>query len=243
MPIKAIVFDMDDTLYYESDYVKSGMHELENWISDKYHVSGFYDIAMSFFDTGERKYIFNKTLESLRIPYDEKLIQKMIHVYRSHKPSIKLLGDAKWVLDHIVSKVKVGLISDGYLETQTNKVESLGLAQKFHSIVLTDQFGRDHWKPSHKPYEQTTINLQVPHEQCMYIGDNVKKDFITAKKLGWKTVHIEREYGIYSFISEKQDYLAHYKINNLKELTYISEFQHLFIQQAEECSELLRREI
>ncbi|MDQ0859284.1 HAD family hydrolase [Bacillus sp. V2I10] len=236
MPIKAVVFDMDDTLYYESDYVRSGMHELEKWVMKNYSVNGFYGIAMNFFETGENKYIFNKTLDLLKIPYDEKIIQKMINVYRSHKPSILLLDDAKWVLNHIEKKVKVGLISDGFLEAQINKVQSLGLTQKFHSIILTDQFGRNHWKPSQRPYEQICINLQVSHDECMYIGDNVKKDFVTANKLGWKTVHVERENGVYSNITEKQEYMAHYKINNLKKISVIPEFQHLFITYDKEAT-------
>jgi putative hydrolase of the HAD superfamily len=228
MSIKAIVFDMDDTLYYESDYVRSGMKELGKWIMENYNVDGFYETAIGFFETGERKYIFNKTLDILKIPYNEKLIQSMIILYRSHKPYIKLLNDSKWVLERLNKNIKIGLISDGYFDAQTNKVHSLGIEDKFHSIILTDQFGRNHWKPSQKPYEQTILNLKVTHDECMYIGDNVKKDFIAANKLGWKTVHIDRECGVYSNIIVKQEYMAHYKISNLKKLSVIPEFQHLF---------------
>ncbi|MFC0269954.1 HAD family hydrolase [Metabacillus herbersteinensis] len=235
MPIKAIVFDMDDTLYYESDYVRSGMNELGKWVNENYNIDAFYKIAMNFFEKGERKYIINKTLDLLMIPYNEKLIQKMISIYRSHKPTIQLLNDSKWVLENLEKNIKVGLISDGYFIAQTNKVHSLGIKDKFQSIILTDQFGRNNWKPSHKPYEQMCLNLQVCHDECVYVGDNVKKDFITAKKLGWKTVHIERETGIYAKITETPEYMAHYKINNLRELLDILEFQHLFNTHCEEA--------
>ncbi|HWJ78053.1 MAG TPA: HAD family hydrolase [Niallia sp.] len=233
MSIKAVVFDMDDTLYSERDYVRSGMHELEKWVIENYNIFGFYKIAMNFFENGEKKYIFNKTLDLLNIPYNERLIQSMVSIYRSHRPSIQLLNDSKWVLDHLDKKVKIGLISDGYYDAQINKAHSLGIKEKFHSIILTDQFGRDYWKPSHKPYEQTSLNLQVSHHECVYIGDNVSKDFVTAKKLGWKTIHIERQFGIYANITEKKEFMAHYKINNLKELSGIPEFQHLFIAKYE----------
>lgn len=234
MPIRAVVFDMDDTLYYESDYVRSGIRHLEKWIIENFKVEGFYEVAISIFETGERKLIFNKSLEILKIPYNEKIIQSMITIYRSHRPKIKLLSESKWVLDHLKNNVKLGLISDGYLISQTNKVNTLGIKNKFHSIILTDQFGINHWKPSEKPYEQTVFNLQVDHDECIYVGDNVKKDFITAKKLGWKTVHIERENGIYANITEEQEYSAHYKINNLKKLSAIPEFKHLFITHYDE---------
>ncbi|MFY0758461.1 HAD family hydrolase [Metabacillus dongyingensis] len=229
MPIKAIVFDMDDTLYYEKDYVKSGFKEIEKWIIERYHVEGFYNVAIDIFNKGERKYIFNETLNQLNIKYNEESIENLINIYRLHNPSITLLNDSKWVLDHLHKKVKVGLISDGYFDVQANKVHALGIKDQFDSIVLSDQFGRAHWKPSYKPYELTVKNLEVSHSECMYIGDNVIKDFITAKKLGWKTVHIEREIGVYKNILKKQEYLAHYKINNLKKLSMLPEFKHLFI--------------
>ena len=228
MQINAIVFDMDDTLYKESDYVISGYKAVDNWVAETYQKTGFYDTAIQIFHSGEKKLVFNKTLEKLNIKYDEKTIRNMIEEYRSHEPEIHLLEEAEWVLNHLIDTVKSGLISDGFLITQEKKVKALNLKEKLHSIILTDSFGKEHWKPSHVPYEQASKELGIPHHQCVYVGDNVNKDFITAKKLGWTTVHIDRKDGVYANQVVEQDYRAHYQINDLRELADIPVLKHMF---------------
>lgn len=229
MVIKAIVFDMDDTLYKEKDYVVSGFKAVDDWIKEDYKKIGFYNIAIQLFDSGERKFVFNKALEKLNITYDEKLISNLIEKYRLHKPDIQLLDEADWVLSNLTNNVKIGLISDGYLITQERKINALKLKERVHSIILTDKLGREYWKPSQLPYEKISKELQVPHQQCVYIGDNLSKDFITAKKLNWITVHINREDGIYRNLIVEQDYKAHYTIDNLRRLPDIPVLKHMFL--------------
>ncbi|MGE7937946.1 HAD family hydrolase [Bacillus paramycoides] len=229
MVIKAIVFDMDDTLYKEKDYVVSGFKALDDWVKENYKKTEFYDIAMRLFNSGERKQVFNKTLDKLNIDYDEKLIGNLIEHYRFHKPDIQLLEEADWVLNNLIHSVKIGLISDGYLVAQERKINALKLKERVHSIILTDKFGKKYWKPSEIPYEKISRELQVPHQQCVYIGDNVSKDFITAKKLKWLTVHINREDGIYHNLIVEQAYKAHYTIDNLRRLPDIPVLKHMFL--------------
>ncbi|OOR22363.1 HAD family hydrolase [Bacillus cereus] len=229
MVIKAIVFDMDDTLYKEKDYVVSGFKAVDDWIKENYGEIGFYNIAIRLFNSGERKFVFNKTLEKLDIDYDEKLISNLIEQYRFHKPDIQLLEEADWVLNNLVNTVKIGLISDGYLVAQERKINALNLKERVHSIILTDKLGKECWKPSKIPYEKISKELQVPHQQCVYIGDNLSKDFITAKKLKWLTIHINREDGIYHNLIVEQAYKAHYTIDNLRRLSDISVLKHMFL--------------
>lgn len=233
MEIKAVVFDLDDTLYNQKDYIYSGLTVLDNWVKSKFKVNGFYDQAKRLFETGEKDFIFNKTLELMNIPFDEKLIQGMKKQYESHIPQISLLDDAKWILSNLANDIKIGIISDGDIEIQANKVRVLRLNERFHSVILSDRFGRNHWKPSPIPYKHVCMAMNVSHQECVYIGSDILKDFITAKRLGWKTVHINRRNPVYSSITVSEEYMAHYQIDNLKKLSTISEFQHLFIRKAE----------
>lgn len=233
MHINAIIFDMDDTLYMERDYVISGYKAVDHWVTETYKKTGFYDIATQLFNSGEKKFTFNRALEELNISYDEQTIGQMLEKYRFHEPEIHLLEEAEWVLKHLIGTVKIGLISDGYLIAQEQKVKALNIKEKFDSIILTDSLGREHWKPSPVPYEKASKVLNVPHPQCVYVGDNTNKDFITAKKLGWATVHIDRNEGIYSNQGIGEDYRAHYTIKDLKELSYIPVLKHIFIESYE----------
>jgi putative hydrolase of the HAD superfamily len=128
----------------------------------------------------------------------------------------------------LASTCKLGIITDGYLTTQEKKVEALKLKERFNSIILSDLFGRTNWKPSPIPYIKSSLELNCPHNECVYIGDNLTKDFITAKKLGWKTVHIKRSDGIYSNTLVSKEFGAHYEIRDLRELQNILELNKLF---------------
>jgi putative hydrolase of the HAD superfamily len=228
MTINAIVFDMDDTLYEEKEYVRSGFEAVGNWLKDEYQISGFFETAWSLFESGEKSLIFNKALEKLNIAYDDIRIKHMVDYYRSHSPDIQLLDDAKWIFENLKDTIKIGLISDGYLIAQERKVHALKLQDKLHSVILSDKWGKDHWKPSQLPYIQSSRELQLPHDQCVYVGDNVSKDFIGAKSLGWTTIHIDRKDGLYSEIAAQKDYEAHYSVKDLRGLSDLPMLKHMF---------------
>ncbi|WHY71040.1 HAD family hydrolase [Fictibacillus enclensis] len=229
MKINTLVFDLDDTLFNEQDYVLSGFKAVGQWVENALKTDQFYNNAVKLFNNGVTEQLFNRTLETLDISYNQDMIIDMVNVYRSHRPNIQLFEDARWLFNEINENVKVGLITDGYLVAQQMKVEALNIKHKFNAIIFSDTLGREYWKPSPIPYERLIYQLNSDHKQCVYIGDNVTKDFITAKWLGWKTVQISRGDGIYSNTVIKQSqYQADYKIEEFKELLNIKELRHLF---------------
>lgn len=51
-------------------------------------------------------------------------IMKLVEVYREHKPTIAMFDDAKWEISKLENKYKLGLITDGNLNTQQNKAKA-----------------------------------------------------------------------------------------------------------------------
>jgi putative hydrolase of the HAD superfamily len=233
MVIKAVVFDMDDTLYEEKSYVLSGFRAVDQFIYKEYGLTGFFEKALLMFNSGINELIFNKVLDQLGVNYDQQTITSLVDYYRAHTPEIQLLEDACWVLEHLSPTIKKALLSDGYLISQQQKVRSLHLIERFDVIVLSDAFGRDNWKPNPFIYEEVRKKLQLDHNQCMYVGDNVKKDFIAANRLGWTTVHIQRDNGLYKEASISLEYDAHYRIDNLRKLSDLYECKQMFIKDGE----------
>lgn len=212
--IKVIVFDMDDTLYPEEQYVKSGFKAVDIFLENK-GIIGFYPVAIELFDSGRRGKIFNDTLDILEIKYKEKDILNLIEIYRNHPPQINLFSDAELLIEELYKKYPLGLITDGYLDAQKNKVEALNLEKYFEKIVLTDELGRDNWKPSIFPYEIIKRYFNVEHNELVYIGDNATKDFITANKLGWTTIHVVRDSGEYKHRQVEPAYRAQFEVQSL----------------------------
>lgn len=222
--LKAIVFDMDDTLYPEHEYVNSGFLAVDTHLRHQ-NINGFYEKAIQLFEQGNNGRIFNEALDMLEVPYEKEEILQLINVYRGHLPSIQLFEDAKMVINSLSEHYPLALISDGYLVAQQNKVKALKLEEMFTEILLTDSLGRDNWKPSHLPYETIEKRLNLNGNDLVYIGDNITKDFIAAKERGWLTIHIEREQGVYKNIELNEYYNAHYKIKDLRDsISIISQY-------------------
>lgn len=214
----ALVFDLDDTLFPEREFVQSGYRAVGEWLRNTRSVRGFEEAASTEFSAGARGNIFNLALHRLGVLDDPELVRQMVAVYRAHEPTISLFADAAWALDHFAGGTQLGLLTDGYLEVQRRKVAALGIAHRFEAMVFSDEAGREAWKPSAIPYQRVMTQLQRRGNECVYVGDNPLKDFVTAKALGWQTVEIRRAGGEYAAVVAPLSHQADITIHSLEEL-------------------------
>lgn len=196
--IRAVVFDLDDTLYPERSFAFSGFEAVADWLQGR--VDCPFDAAArmrELFETGDRRRVFDQLLAELGCDQAETLVPAMVDCYRSHPPAIRLYEDAEGILADWRGRFRLGLISDGPQEMQQRKVGALGLAGVLGHIVLTDQWGREFWKPHHRAYRELEAAFDVNGADCVYIADNPEKDFVAPRQLDWRTVRIIRSDGVY----------------------------------------------
>jgi putative hydrolase of the HAD superfamily len=213
--VQLIAFDLDDTLYPELSFVQSGFRAVARVVEERFpRASKFYQLLWSIFCAGERRSTFDAALQQAGLSGKEISVAELVQVYRSHKPDIILYPDALEILETLRGKKKIGVITDGYLETQKNKFTALQLDRYIDKAVFTDAAGRGAWKPNPWGYKQLMEYFSLPGEQCAYVGDNSLKDFAGAQALGWVTFKIVRHEGLYK--DEVGD--ADYSLKNLTEL-------------------------
>jgi|688.fasta_scaffold01447_32 putative hydrolase of the HAD superfamily len=203
---KIFVFDLDDTLYSERDFEKSGIEYVYNYFEIK-HIS-----LVSILNN--RK---NWIDQIINVSNNEITIQMVLDVYRYHIPSIELYKDSKVFLDTLFSNgYEMSLITDGRSITQRNKLKALGIDYYFKSIVISEEVNSE--KPSEVNY-RLVMNDQPP-ENYIYIADNPKKDFITPNKLGWTSICIlDRGQNVHSQNFDLQkDFLPQFIINSFQEI-------------------------
>lgn len=207
--IKLVIFDLDDTLISEAEYVKSGYKAVSKYIEEKFHINSkdaFYKL-WSYFENKEKN-TFNKLLEEYEISYSKDDIIELVNIYRNHKPNITFFDDVIPFLKELKSrKISTGIISDGYVNTQRNKLEAVDAYAKFDYIILTDELGKEYWKPNPKAFEMMMEKFDLNPEEMIYVGDNPKKDFYIKKCLNIITVKIERKNAIYA----NEEYLENVK--------------------------------
>lgn len=219
-----IIFDLDDTLVLENDFIKSGFKAAAIFIENEYGISfeTSYQLLLELHNRDKRN-VFNRFLSENNIDsYDA--VKDMVRVYKNHRPEISLLPDASHILGILKSQnVKLGIITDGDVSTQKNKLKAIHAEDFFDAVVVSDEFGIENRKPSEIPYRECLRMLGIKDfARAVYVGDNISKDFITAKRLRLLTVQIERDKGLYCSISYyTEEYLADFKIKDLRELLEI----------------------
>lgn len=224
MKNKIIIFDLDDTLISEKDYIDSGFRNVSNIFAQRYNLSSedVYSTMKNLFQEDTNK-IFNRLFENYKIFYNDTDIKKLVKLYREHTPNINLLEDARLVLENLRrNNIKIGIITDGYKETQNKKIEVLNLENIVEKIIVTDELGKEYWKPDKRSFEMMKKYFGVEYSEMIYVGDNLKKDFLAPNELGMLSIQIERKEGIYSNIHiQEKKYLPKLKIKNLVELLKI----------------------
>ncbi|NMA84917.1 MAG: HAD family hydrolase [Epulopiscium sp.] len=218
--IKVVLFDLDDTLYNERDFVYSGFMAVAKYISEKHGlcIEEVYEKILDIFYKKGRGRIFNILCEMYSIEED---IHTLVGIYRETKPSIELYEDARYILDKLKGDYQLGIITDGKNTVQWSKIKALGIERYMDKIIVTDDHGRDYWKPSEKPYQAMLEYFGGDPKEFVYIGDNPHKDFISCKKLGMHTVRVIRELGDHMQVCLGDQYEADYNVNTLYELESI----------------------
>lgn len=224
--IRAVVLDLDDTLILEKDYVFSGYQVVSEKIANDFNViqSIVLEKMCLAFRKGKSK-VFNRVLDELNLHYNQAYILELLKLYRDHDPEIHLLDDAKELLSLLKLKnYKLGIITDGYKESQQRKIERLRLGEYVDEIIITDEFGRKYWKPHKKSFQLMKERLNVSYSEMVYVGDNLNKDFIMPKKLGFTTICIRRSEGIYNHIEQDLEvYQPHSYVENLLDVLKVIE--------------------
>jgi len=188
-PIRAVVFDLDDTLFPERQYVGSGFRAVGEHLRRQLHRDErFEDWLWARFERGEYAGAFDALSEQFHLKFTARQIEAMVKVYREHRPRISPFGGVGEMLGRLHADYRLGLLSDGYLPAQRLKYGALKLEPFFEAVVFTEELGRDAWKPSPTGFEEIARVLDVPHERCAYVGDNPAKDFVAPNALGWRTI-------------------------------------------------------
>lgn len=172
---KTIVFDLDDTLIKELDYLKSAFFEIANHLDA--NASNLYNQMLEWYF--DRQNVF----ANLQELYPQTTVEELKHLYRNHFPNLSQYSYVKDFLTTLSQKGFVlGLVTDGYSVTQRNKIKALDIENLFDLIIISEEFG------SVKPNEANYTAFHKFGSTCCYVGDNLKKDFVTPNRLGWQTI-------------------------------------------------------
>ncbi len=221
-----VFIDLDDTIW---DFHTNARISLELMFNDRGLARYFSDFDEFFriyakrnielweaYGKGEITQDFLKA-ERFRYPLakmgvdDAELAEAIGHQYLDILPTQKvLMPGALEILEYLVKKYPLTIISNGFKETQHRKIDSSGIRLYFEHIVLSEEAGA--LKPDPKIFEYAMqLNKALP-EECIMIGDSYAADIQGAINAGIDQVYYPLEGKI------KPNQPATYTINQLSEL-------------------------
>lgn len=190
----AVIFDLDDTLYLEAEYVDSARREIARRIASRYPNCGLTEVEM----TGIMNLwpihgpgAFDALHAALpREVATEADVLWMRRVYRSHTPDIALRPEVESTLRELKELgATLGIITDGRVETQSLKLHALGLARFIDPALMSVSEAVGAEKYSAAPFMRMEA-LTPGCSRRFYVGDNIQKDFIWPNAMGWSSVMI-----------------------------------------------------
>lgn len=213
MQIKAVIFDLDNTLY-NSDYCyKLAEENLLKVISQEFQISQDYVAVL----LKNAKNTVKKQLgENVASSHNRLLYMQNICEQLGKNPLLYALKfyDAYWdvVLDNMklfnyvlplftVLKnkgIKIGILTDLTANIQYRKMLKLGIAQEIDAFVTSEEAGVE--KPSEDGFRVLLQKLNIENNEAIMIGDSYEKDVLGAKKAGIRSVRFEDENKICSEI-------------------------------------------
>ena len=186
--MKVVCFDLDDTLYKEIDFLKSAFKEIVEYTLKR---SGSHDLVAADLYEGmlaayfSKKDAFDYLIAAVGMDLDKAIL---LSLYRNHVPQISLSEGALELLNEIKGRgFEIGIITDGRSVQQRNKIKALGLDKivSEENLIISEEFGSE--KPNVNNYKYFMMRYPTVSD-FVYIGDNVKKDFVAANSLGWTTI-------------------------------------------------------
>jgi len=214
IPIDAIVFDMDNTLFDLIKAKQMACREVAKYIGKKdgkklFNI--FLEEEDSFEDVNciakylKRRNLFKKgTYEKCRCIYEcEKL--RHLQVYEGVHKTLRKLR---------IYNLKLGVVSDATKKNVYSRLSWTNLNQYFFTTVSKERTGKT--KPSLKPIISTLKDLDANPRKSVLVGDSLRRDIVAGNKLGMITAHAE--YGEYKRSISKKEVEPDFTLNKIYHL-------------------------
>jgi len=198
--IRALLFDLDDTLWPITPVIVQAEQVLFTWIAAHApRVAASYSIDMMrqqriqlmqarpelAIDLQALRY--QALLDTfLRCDEDPALVTAAMQVFNQARNQVQLFDDVAHCLPHLAKFVKVGSLTNGAAD-----LEAIGLAHHFEVSLSAHKIGKA--KPDPHVFLLACEALKLQPEQVAYIGDDLRLDVEGAQKAGLTGIWLNRQ--------------------------------------------------
>lgn len=227
-PVKAMTFDLDDTLYDNVPVIKLAEQALNE---ELVRITGLTHLTVAEFNQLKQQVLAQQpdiyhdvvawrtaTLRQFCMTYDiaavqiEPMVAHLMDHFTHWRHQIEVPAKTHQVLSALAQKMPLAVITNGNVE-----IEKIGLADYFQFSLRGGIDGRS--KPFADTFMLAAEKLNQPLSQILHVGDNLYTDVAGAVKHGMQACWINLT-GQDIYQQPDASILPHVEITDLAELTY-----------------------
>ena len=209
MQIKAVIFDLDNTLINRDLMFRKYCSELaEKYLPEQAERDEVIEEAIKLDNGGygDRGALYSALCNKWGLRAGREVLEA--HWGDGMDKYIELFDDTMEVLYKIKKKYKLGILTNGKTYVQTNKIKAAGFEALFDSICISEEIGAA--KPLKTAFDIVCRKLDVKPCEAVYVGDYYLNDIEGARKAGLNAVWYtyKSEEGDISSLSELEKMLS-----------------------------------
>lgn len=234
MPIKAVLFDLDETLIDDAAAVDATFRVACGPIADRtglplehcvltaravcdrlYEAIPDFSVwdgiglasweVLSVFDTARdapslgplhraapefRRQTWLETLRALDVEDIALAARLSDRFLEARRRSHHLFPEARSVLDTLARRLPLVLVTNGASSLQREKIDAVGIAPYFRSIVISGEIGVG--KPAPEIFRHCWEQVGVPPNEAVVVGDSIGRDVAGAAGAGMPAIWLDR---------------------------------------------------
>lgn len=189
-PARAIVFDLDDTLYPYQAFVRSGFRAVGERLAGECGLSAAAVLRVlrrSALD-GERGREIQALCARFSLPLS--LVPALVTTVREHTPRLRLPQESLRVLASLRhAGWKIGILTNGTPAIQRRKIDALGVSGLVDEVLCAPECGDPAGKPAPAVFRAALERLGATAQQTVLVGDDREADIDGASAVGIGTIH------------------------------------------------------
>lgn len=189
--LRAIVFDLDDTLYPMRRYSQSAFTAVAAHLHRRCGLRpgrSLEILTRALEADGQPGHEIDRLVDACGLP--SSWLPELVSVSRHHEPSLRLSRGVGRVLTALRASWRIGLLTNGVPEVQARKVRALGLAPLIDAVVYATEHGTGVGKPEPEPFLEVARRLGVSPARTVFVGDDEDRDVAGASALGMRTIRV-----------------------------------------------------
>jgi putative hydrolase of the HAD superfamily len=186
---RAIVFDLDDTLYPYRAFLRSGFRAVARKLAlDRGVPAPVVERVLRQAPPALRGRELQFLCSKLALP--ESLVPELAAFVREHHPAVRLPVESVRLLVSLRPDWRLGILTNGAPHVQRRKVTALGLAPLVDAVVFAAACADRRGKPDAAPFRAVLERLGTAANSTIFVGDDLVADMLGAAQMGMRTIHV-----------------------------------------------------